>query len=1232
LRPADAAIPSNRDSTNHSDALPYNAANPYWVGLDVENGYIFTAIHTGFEIWDARSSPSAPNRVAQVDGRTGGFPTFPAAFENKFPVHDVDAPEGNDDVIAVAAADGVGLSIWNTSIKGSPRAVYQDFGDANPVKGVYATTIGGNSYAFGASEGRGLMVYDMTMAAARSSACVETTSQSVQCGGIWRGKLGSRTNVSYVAGAGPLVAFSSGVSPGVELWNVSNPGSPSFVTTLIPSTIAFGVAMWSQGGSYYLAVRASGTTELRIYDVSCAATGGCGSIGNPLATVPNGDTGAARYFVTFSRSGSTPFLHLGSEALCGGSRRQEWLYDVSNPASPRDITPPDGVAEGYATGYWNWYYRATPTGFNRVAPRRAKFYGDYLYHAATTLFDIHRRSGGAPAPNFNWSPSEVFPGTPVNFLDASGGSPTSWAWTFQGGSPASSAVQNPSGVTFATSGTKLITLEVCNNLGCDSTSRNLSVIGPGAGVADVTVSPASVTSCQSVSFTATGVTGQAPISYAWTVLTPAGGEIAVPSCGGNPCSWVVPADATSGTYRAQVRVSNSANPGGSIVSRAFSLTQQALAVTSTNGAPTADPTTGATVQFHVQSTGASEWAWDFDDDGNPSTPSFGAYSSNPTTGPNPQHTYSSSGTKYVKVRVRSCTGAVVESNALAIEVNTEGTLTAAFSALNCTFGVCSFSVGQLIGFADNSTGSPDTWAYDWNNTSTSASNCNYSAPGGSPVTSHVYTSAGTYRPCLRVTRGAQSSAFVHKAISVSSSTGNPAIFISGPSGGTVNQPLTFSASAANCTPSSGGWQWSTEGGVGSSTSNSITVSWPSAGTKTVSVTNGGCSGASATQQITISVSSGGVLVAAYSYSPTTIFAGQAVNFDGSASQGGPTTYQWNFGDSSGEQNGSVVQHTFAAAGSYQVKLSVAKPGTGTGCSLGFCTDDETKTVVVQQSANGTCAGDSDALCLGGGRFKVKVAWKVPDGSTGIGHPIAITDDTGYFWFFDIKNVEVVTKVLNGCGVNGSYWVFAAGLTNVEATMTVTDQQTGAVEIYSNAQGKAFNPIQDTGAFSCSGSKALMESFGGEVAAEPVEYVEINEGDPIPAGKAYILSGTKEVAPFAVCTPGNNTLCLNNGRFRVDASWSTPPPNGAVGLGQAVALTGDTGYFWFFNSANVEIIIKVLNGCGINANYWVFAGGLTNVEVAITVTDTTTGTYKTYFNPQGTAFQPQQDTKAIANCP
>jgi hypothetical protein len=99
---------------------------------------------------------------------------------------------------------------------------------------------------------------------------------------------------------------------------------------------------------------------------------------------------------------------------------------------------------------------------------------------------------------------------------------------------------------------------------------------------------------------------------------------------------------------------------------------------------------------------------------------------------------------------------------------------------------------------------------------------------------------------------------------------------------------------------------------------------------------------------------------------------------------------------------------------------------------------------------------------------------------------------------------------------------------------------------------------------------------------------------------------------------------------VEAQWTLP--NGDSGAGRAVPLTSDTGYFWFFDSANVEMVIKVLNGCGANNRYWVFAGGLTDVRIRITVTDTLRGVTKQYNNPQGTAFQPIQDTGAFATCP
>ncbi len=80
------------------------------------------------------------------------------------------------------------------------------------------------------------------------------------------------------------------------------------------------------------------------------------------------------------------------------------------------------------------------------------------------------------------------------------------------------------------------------------------------------------------------------------------------------------------------------------------------------------------------------------------------------------------------------------------------------------------------------------------------------------------------------------------------------------------------------------------------------------------------------------------------------------------------------------------------------------------------------------------------------------------------------------------------------------------------------------------------------------------------------------------------------------------------------------------------LTSDTGYLWFFGSANVEAVVKVLNGCGLGGHYWLFAGGLTNVNVVITVTDTQTGIQKMYVNPPKTKFQPIQDTSAFATCP
>ncbi len=293
------------------------------------------------------------------------------------------------------------------------------------------------------------------------------------------------------------------------------------------------------------------------------------------------------------------------------------------------------------------------------------------------------------------------------------------------------------------------------------------------------------------------------------------------------------------------------------------------------------------------------------------------------------------------------------------------------------------------------------------------------------------------------------------------------------------------------------------------------------------------------------------------------------------------------------------------------------------------------------ASSAACTPDATTLCLNNSRFKVQAQYTTAAGSppigetesaaaSGAGQAVTLTSDTGYFWFFSADNVEVILKVVDGTPVNGKFWFFAAGLTNVQVVITVTDTKTGTVKTYTNPLGTAFQPIQDTSAFATTPDEALKapppagaSSLQAATATISAELSGLLAPGAVADGGADPLSG---LAAQAVCVPDATTLCLSAGRFQVRVAWTTS--DGRAGSGQAVPLTSDTGYFWFFLSSNVEMIIKVVPGCTLNSRYWVFAGGLTNVNVVITVTDTLTGTVKTYTNPQGTAFQPIQDTSAF----
>ena len=208
------------------------------------------------------------------------------------------------------------------------------------------------------------------------------------------------------------------------------------------------------------------------------------------------------------------------------------------------------------------------------------------------------------------------------------------------------------------------------------------------------------------------------------------------------------------------------------------------------------------------------------------------------------------------------------------------------------------------------------------------------------------------------------------------------------------------------------------------------------------------------------------------------------------------------------------------------------------------------------------------------------------------------------------------------GTTVSYVIFAQNLATVTgASIQKTSDGSNAVTL---------NP-SFTGGGATGSVSGVSQAVINDIIANPSTYrvnVTTNEFPNGAIRGALVGNGGGQETP-STCSPGDTTMCLNANRFRVEATWTTP--NGQSGPGHAVKVKEDSGYFWFFNADNIEMVVKVLNACSIGSTQWVFAGGLTNVQVVLKVTDTKTGTFRTYTNPQGQPLQPIQDTSAFA-CP
>ena len=236
----------------------------------------------------------------------------------------------------------------------------------------------------------------------------------------------------------------------------------------------------------------------------------------------------------------------------------------------------------YTTGYENFYAtEAFTDGTAYVGGTDERIHVTYDYGNTWAL--EHNGSGTSHLYRINYTPNgtftacgsqgtiiqkapvlsalftadntEVCEGDVVNYTDQSIGAVTSWDWTFEGGTPATSTVQNPS-VTYNTAGTYDVTLEVSDGtLVHTQIETDYIIVSAVPGQASTPVGPDEVCGGGSYDYTTTAVTGAD--TYLWLVEPSDAGTISGTATTG---TFSAATDWT-GAYTVKVRAENDCGNG-----------------------------------------------------------------------------------------------------------------------------------------------------------------------------------------------------------------------------------------------------------------------------------------------------------------------------------------------------------------------------------------------------------------------------------------------------------------------------------------------------------------------------------------------------------------------------------------------------------------------------------------------------------------------------------------------
>ncbi|MCB0402596.1 MAG: PKD domain-containing protein [Flavobacteriales bacterium] len=307
------------------------------------------------------------------------------------------------------------------------------------------------------------------------------------CGGTSAGN-GTSINVSptttttyYVRGEGGCVSPGSCAQVTVTVNDVpGNAGSITGSTSVCENAtgVTYSISSVSGATNYTWTVPSGATITAGQGSTSITVSFGT-TAGNVAVTPSNtcGNGGGNSVAVSINTVPGNAGSITGSGSVCQNATGIGYSIAAVSGATNYTWTVPSGATITAGQGSTSITVSfGTTSGNVAVTPSNTCGNGGSNSMAVTV-----NACGAPPVADFSGSPTTLCEGNSVSFTDLSTNTPTSWSWSFPGGTPSSSSAQNPT-VTYASAGTYAVTLTASNAFGSDPITKTGYITVNACGV------------------------------------------------------------------------------------------------------------------------------------------------------------------------------------------------------------------------------------------------------------------------------------------------------------------------------------------------------------------------------------------------------------------------------------------------------------------------------------------------------------------------------------------------------------------------------------------------------------------------------------------------------------------------------------------------------------------------------------------------------------------------------